>query len=207
MINSLNSSGNVNALTISLIIGFSPLKFGDCALVRPDVVDTMEALIAFCLLAKMSYADKINLVFKMCDTDNDDCLSLHEISNMCCLIDRVFAREASLVTFDSNVLLQSLAEKKAAMKFKRFMLGYYFDMQQAPAEDALVSFEEFMRILKSNASLYETFLPPTVGLRNVLVLILIYLLSQNNLIIGRCQERTGVQHKREQCGQFRVLQV
>src|ERR1700687_3836676 len=121
----------------------------------------MEALIAFSLLAKMGYSDKITLVFRLCDTDNDDCLSLHEISNMCSLVERVFAREASLVTFDSTVLPQSLAEKKAAMKYKRFVLGYYFDMKQAPGEDALVSFEEFVRILRSNTALYEGFLPPT----------------------------------------------
>jgi len=145
------------------------MKFGEGGLIKPDTVDVMEALIAFALLSKMSYNEKINLVFKVCDTDNDDCLSLKEISNMCSLVERVFAKEASLVAFDSSILLQSLADKKANMKYKRFIMGYFFDMKQTPGEDALVSFEEFIRILKSNENLYETFLPPTVTLRSVLV--------------------------------------
>ncbi len=134
-------------------------------MLRPETVDSMEALMAFCMLSRISYGEKIGLVFRVCDTDNDDCLSLKEIRNMCSLIERVFAREATLVEFESTLLLQSLAEKKADMKFKRFLMSCYLDMKQKLEEDVLVSFEEFMKILRSNPTLYETFLPPAVTLK------------------------------------------
>lgn len=124
----------------------------------------MEALIAFCLLAKIGYEEKINLIFRICDTDNDDCLSLKEISNMCSIIERVFSRECYLVDFNSTILLQSLAEKKAQMKFQRFLLGCDIDQNQRPDEDILISYEEFIKILRSNPELLRSFLPPSLTL-------------------------------------------
>lgn len=132
---------------------------------KPDLVDVMEALIAFCLLARIGYEEKINLIFRICDTDNDDCLSLKEISNMCSLIERVFSRECYLVDFNSTILLHSLAEKKAQMKFQRFLLGCDFDQAQKPDEDILISYEEFIKILRSNPALLSSFLPPSLTLK------------------------------------------
>ncbi len=144
------------------------MRFGEGDLLKPDVVDIMEAVIALCLLARISYEEKISLIFRICDTDNDDCLSVKEISNLCLLIEQVFSRECSLVVFQSTLLLQSLAEKKANMKFGRFLMSCYFNMEQKPSEDVLISYEEFIKILRANSTLYESFLPPTTNLKSAL---------------------------------------
>ena len=129
----------------------------------------MEALVALGLLSRINYAEKIHLIFKICDTDNDDCLSFKEIYNMCFLIEKVFAKECSLFNFDSTILLNALADKKAKSKFKWLVTCYHpekqLDRDEMLTEDWLISFEEFIKSLKDNTALFESFLPPSLDMK------------------------------------------
>jgi len=132
----------------------------------------MEVLVALGLLARINYQDKIQLVFKICDTDNDDCLSFREIYNMCYLIEKVFSKEVSLFEFDSTILLYALADKKAKAKFKWFVKCLKQEKQQDTeegfTEDWLISYEEFIKSLKDDQDLYNSLLPPPLDLKQVL---------------------------------------
>lgn len=154
-------------------VGFGPLKVDESErIVDTDTVDMMEALIGLSLLTRIDSADKIHLIFKICDTDNDDCLSFREIANMCFLIERVFAKECSLFKFESPILLYSLSDKKSKSKFKWFIKCYKLEKQleteEALSEDWLISYEEFIKSLKEDADLFKTFLPPTLEMKKIL---------------------------------------
>ncbi len=142
----------------------------------------MEALVALGLLARINYTDKINLIFKICDTDNDDCLSFKEIYNMCFLIEKVFSKECAMFNFDSTLLLYALANKKAKDKFRWLVRCYIFGRQlDAPSEqsgaepgsdngevlseDWLISYEEFIKSLHDDRALFESFLPPPLEMK------------------------------------------
>jgi len=141
-------------------------------LIDTETVDVMEALIGLSLLARINNTDKIHLIFKICDTDNDDCLSFREIANMCFLIERVFSKECSLFQFDSAILLYSLSDKKAKSKFKWFIKCYrpekQLDTEEVLSEDWLISYEEFVKSLKEDIDLFKTFLPPTLEMKQIL---------------------------------------
>ncbi len=94
-----------------------------------------------------------------------DCLSLKEIYNLCFLVEKVFSKECSTFECDSMILLYALAEKKAKCKFRWFTLHCNVEL----SEDTLVSYEEFCKSLKDDSALYETFLPPPLEMKQVLV--------------------------------------
>ena len=101
---------------------FKPLKFTDDG--KELDVDNQEMvildfLIALALLSRAisKYNDKLKLIFNFCDDDGDHCMKPEEILFMIQRLERIFCKECSRINLDSQLLLQSIADKRAETRF------------------------------------------------------------------------------------------
>ena len=61
-------------------------------------------------------------MFELCDDDDDGCMRPAEILMMLQKVERIFARECSRVDIPSQILLYTIADKKAEQNF-HFIMG------------------------------------------------------------------------------------
>jgi len=61
------------------------------------------------------------VMFELCDDDDDGCMRPAEILSMLQRTERIFAKECAKVDIDSNILLNMMADQKAEQKFQRIM--------------------------------------------------------------------------------------
>mmetsp|Transcript_34295 Transcript_34295/g.25378 ORF Transcript_34295/g.25378 Transcript_34295/m.25378 type:complete len:180 (+) Transcript_34295:285-824(+) len=100
-------------------------------------MDILDFLLAMSLLARITYDKKLRLMFELCDDDDDGCMKPIEILKMLQRIEHIFQKECSRVNIDSEVLLNSMADKKAEQNFHFIMGMIRHQTAQAKLEQAL----------------------------------------------------------------------
>jgi hypothetical protein len=60
-------------------------------------------------------------MFELCDQDDDGCMNPLEILEMLQKVERVFVRESARIEINSQILLHSMADKKAEQNFNYIM--------------------------------------------------------------------------------------
>ena len=172
------------ALAQALYERFKPYKLDgykeDTHVVSDTGMDVLDLLLALNLLARIVYDKKLKLLFELCDDDDDGCMTPEDILNMLQRVERVFAQECARVDFDSTILNNFVADKKAESNF-HFIMGMIKhqtekkqlrlkaqsekakekggkkrsdkldDVHQEENEDNLITYREFINAIKAQA--------------------------------------------------------
>jgi len=85
------------------------------------VTDFLDFMLAINFLARTNYDKKLKLLFELCDDDDDGCMTPDDILNMLQRVKRVFAQECAKVDFESTILNNFVADKKAECNFHQLM--------------------------------------------------------------------------------------
>ena len=181
---------------------FKPFKLSDgvrenCQVIEQKEVDMLDFMLALNLLARITYDQKLKLLFELCDDDDDKCMTPEDILFMLQRVERVFAIECARVDMNSATLNNFVADNKAEHNF-HFIMGMInhlshkknlkikMDNEKANGkdgqnkksnddvapkeedEDNLITYKEFKTAIKSLKSLHKTILPRTLSFKEVL---------------------------------------
>lgn len=155
---------------------FKPLKFTedgkelDIEKQEMIVIDFMVAL-ASLSRAIPKYTDKLKLIFNFCDDDGDHCMRADEILLMIQRLERIFCKECAQINLESQLLLQSIADKRAETKFHYIIRLIRKKEKRIKIEDGdeLITYREFQQAVKSDPAFYKTILPRTLNMEDVLM--------------------------------------
>ena len=125
-------------------------------------------MLALTLLSRIPNDKKLELIFKLTDVDEDDCLSPQEISKMIQVIERIFAKENADMLISSRVLLEEHSRNKAERKFELFMKMFTYSKTRTENEEVLITLDEFKKTLDEAEALKKDFLPRYIDLKSVL---------------------------------------
>ena len=125
-------------------------------------------MLALTLLSRIPHDKKLELIFKLTDVDEDDCLSPQEICKMIQVIERIFAKENSDMVISSRVLLEEHSRNKADRKFELFMKMFTYSKTRSENEEVLITLDEFKKTLDEADALKKDFLPRFIDLKSVL---------------------------------------
>lgn len=134
-----------------------------------EKIEIQDIAISLAVLARLELDPKLDLIFQLSDVDEDGCLSIDDISQMICRIERNFTRETSLITSDSQALQVELAFRRSKRKFTWATLKMDKQMDIKNDELGLIEGKHFLKSLKENQNLYENFLPQQMLLYDVLL--------------------------------------
>jgi hypothetical protein len=136
-------------------------------------IDIYDFLISMSIISRISNDGKLNLILKLIDVDEDSCLSIGEIFKMILAIEKNFVKELNYLNFQSGILFNETAFVNALNKFSVIMIGLKKPVDKMVSlkyiTQTLVTYPEFMRVIKKNKSLEEKFLPYNMNLADFLV--------------------------------------
>mmetsp|Transcript_4822 Transcript_4822/g.4567 ORF Transcript_4822/g.4567 Transcript_4822/m.4567 type:complete len:101 (+) Transcript_4822:92-394(+) len=94
-----------------------------------------------------------------------------EILLMIQRLQRIFCRECSQINLNSQLLLQSIADKKAETKFHYIIqvIRRKNDPNKMDDGDELITYSEFYEACKSKPNFYKEILPRTLNIEDVLL--------------------------------------
>lgn len=124
-------------------------------------IDIYDFLISMSILSRISNDEKTELILKLIDVDEDRCLSIGEVFKMILAIEKNFVKELNYLNFQSGVLYNEMAFQNAVRKF-RLIIGSKHpveNMTQKYITQTLITYPEFLKIVKANEETYKNFLP------------------------------------------------
>ena len=133
-----------------------------------DKIDLHDIIIALTLLSRASYEEKLRLVFKLTDVDEDGCLSPEEIYKMIEVIERIFISETTNISIGSKVLLEQLSRERAMRRYEWAMRSVGNLESKCMKEDGLITFDEFNEVLLKMPQLRSQLLPKYINMKAVL---------------------------------------
>ena len=154
-----------------------------------DSVDIYDCLISLAILSKINNKDKLDLIFKLMDVDEDNCLSIQDVFKMIFTIEKNFVKEINSLDFQSESLFNEIAITNCMMKF-RILALLFSDRDKNNAENNpetskqpdpsqsnfpkiykqdLITNNEFIDALKMNKGLFDGFLPQNYQLKQFMV--------------------------------------
>ena len=155
---------------------FKPLKFtedGKELDIDKQEMSVIDLMIALALLSRSisKYQDKLRLIFNFWDDDGDHCMRPDEILLMIQRLERVFCKEWAQINLESQLLLQSIADKKAETKFHFIIQAIRRRQNKDKIEDGdeLITYGEYFEAIKSKGQFYKTILPRSLNLEDVLL--------------------------------------
>lgn len=74
-----------------------------------ESIEIYDFLISMSILSRISNDDKIELILKLIDVDEDRCLSIGEVFKMILAIEKNFVKELNYLNFQSGVLYNEMA--------------------------------------------------------------------------------------------------
>jgi hypothetical protein len=150
--------------------GFGLRKYGEQGQTdeEGEKIELHDIMLALTLLSRIPNDKKLELIFKLTDVDEDDCLSPQEINKMIQVIERIFAKENSDMVISSRVLLEEHSRSKANRKFELFMKIFTNSKTRSENEEVLITLDEFKKTLDEAEALKKDFLPRFIDLKSVL---------------------------------------
>ena len=155
---------------------FKPLKFtedGKELDVESQEMSVIDLMIALALLSKAisKYNDKLRLIFNFWDDDGDHCMRADEILVMIQRLERIFAKEWSQINLNSQLLLQSIADKRSEIKFHYIIqiIRRRNGQNKMDNGDELITYGEFFEAIKSKPNFYKSMLPRSLNIEDVLL--------------------------------------
>ena len=165
--NNSSSNNNNNNNNIHNIISTKQEKLHYMSNITDDKeVDVYELSVAFALLMKCPFYEKMLVLFNVTDIDNDGYINEKEIKKLIFTINLIFADEKSPIIVESSIISQSLASLKANYTLDQ-ILNYPGNLIDIIMKEKYVLFSEFMSSIKKINN-YEFTILPKVNLANVL---------------------------------------
>lgn len=154
---------------------FKPLKFTEDGReldVEGQDMVVLDLMIALALLSRAipKYNDKLRLIFNFCDDDGDHCMRADEILFMIQRLERIFCKECAQINLESQLLLQSIADKRAETRFHYIIqvIRRKGDQNKIDEGDELITYGEFYEAIRSKPEFYKSMLPRTLSIEDVL---------------------------------------
>lgn len=155
---------------------FKPMKFSEDGKeldMDNEEMVIIDLLIALALLSRIvsKYNDKLRIIFNFWDDDEDHCMRPDEILIMIQRLERIFCKECSQINLESQLLLQSIADKRAETKFHYIIqvIRRKNNSHKVDDGDELITYGEFYEAVKSKPDYYKQILPRTLNIEDVLL--------------------------------------
>jgi Ca2+-binding EF-hand superfamily protein len=128
-----------------------------------DIINIYDLLISFSVFMKRDQKTKLNVLMKLMDVDEDNCLSILELKNL------VFKLEELFIMFQHNCRTSSRSElniisKSLANEKFNYLTNYKYQHEKdlKALSQILMPYDELFEILETKKSFYNDFLPSSV---------------------------------------------
>ena len=139
---------------------------------KSSSIDIYDFLLSMSVCSRMSNEEKILLILKLIDVDEDRCLSIGEVFKMIYILEKNFVTEQNFLNFNSSKIYHEMSLNNALAKFKIIMTEKHSldKINQKFLNQSLITYQEFFSILKKQPLVFKNFLPKNVDMRSYLVL-------------------------------------
>lgn len=112
----------------------------------------------------------MSVILKLIDVDEDRCLSIGEVFKMIYIIEKNFVTELNFLTLNSSKSYIETALSNSFEKFKLIITKKHTidQINQRFLNQCLITYQEFISILKKQPQVFKNFLPKTVEMSSFL---------------------------------------